>query len=119
MVITDKTDNEDYHSIKIQNFASIEQVNVNLKISIRCSEEQTVEGLLPEFMGAYQRRGNYVSRQGYKVSFVGDKTLPAQSVNEDTVHGEIIGFFVADGILYRVSGEMSVNQMKEFIDSLT
>ena len=118
MEIWNQTDNEDYHIIQIGNFAAIEQSVVNLKISMRCSEEQSVEGLLTEFMGDFQRRGEYISRQGYKVIFVGHKTLSPQSINDDVVDGKLTGVFVADGILYQLSGIVSVNQLKAFIDVL-
>lgn len=118
MNISDQTDNEDYHIIQIHNFAMTEQKFVNMEISIQCSEEQSIEGLLTEFMGDFQRRGNYVSEQGYKVILISHKTLSLQDTNDDAIDGTISGFFVANGILYEISGELSVNQMKEFIDSL-
>ena len=118
MNISDQTDNKDYHTIQIQNFAVTEQVPIDMEISIRCSEEQSIEGLLTEFMGDFQRRGSYVSEQGYKVILIGDKILASQHINDKVIDGTIYGFFVADGILYEVSGELSVNKMKEFIDSL-
>lgn len=118
MNILDQTDNEDYHIIQIDNFAVTEQRPINMTISIQCSEEQSIEGLLTEFMGDFQRRGNYISKQGYKVIFIKDKILSLQDTNDDAINGTLFGFFVANGILYEVSGELSVNQMKEFIDSL-
>lgn len=118
MSISDQTDNEDYHNIQIDNFAMTEQKFVDMKIGIRCSEEQSIEGLLTEFMGDFQRRGSYVSEQGYKVILIGHKTLSLQDTNDDVIDGTISGFFVANGILYEISGELSVNQMRKFIDSL-
>lgn len=118
MDISDQTDNEDYHIIQIHNFAVTEQKPMNMTISIQCSEEQSIEGLLTEFMGDFQKRGSYVSKQGYKVILIGHKILLSQDTNDDVIDGILSGFFVANGILYQVSGELSVNQMKEFIDSL-
>lgn len=118
MNISDQTDNEDYHNIQIHNFAMTEQKFVDMKIRIRCSEEQSIEGLLTEFMGDFQRRGSYVSEQGYKVILMGHKILSLQDTNDDVIDGTISGFFVADGILYEISGELSVRQMRKFIDSL-
>lgn len=118
MNISDQTDNEDYHNIQIENFAMTEQKFVDMKISIRCSEEQSIEGLFTEFIGDFQKRGSYVSEQGYKVILIGYKTLSLQDTNDDVIDGTISGLFVADGILYEISGELSVNQMRKFIDSL-
>ena len=122
MEINDKTDNEDYHMIYIDNFAYVENGKnstlLDLEISIRCSTAQSSKGLITEYLGNYQRRGEYVSKQGYQVIFVGNQIFPWQTLDDDTVNGELISIFVADGILYQFSGKVSINQMKEIIDLL-
>lgn len=55
------TDNKDYHIIKIDPFTDAENGSLKMKISIKCSSNQKQEGLLPEVLGEYEIKGEFVS----------------------------------------------------------
>lgn len=103
------TDNKDYHSIVIDPFTDDKNGSLKMSISIKCSSNQKEEGLLPEFLGDYEIKGEFVSSQGYKVIVIGGK--------EET-DKELIAVFVADGILYQLRGKTSIGDLKRIIRSL-
>lgn len=72
------TDNTDYHDIEIESFVEKKEYSLKMKIFIKCSADQTQEGLFPEFLGEFDLKEEYISSQGYHVVVIGGRpeTLP-------------------------------------------
>lgn len=112
------TDNTDYHRIEMMPFVETDEYSLNMTISIKCSADQTQEGLMPEFLGEFELKGDFISLQGYHVVVIGGitETLPDGSISSG---GSLTAVFVADGILYQLSGKVDIGELKRMINSLS
>lgn len=89
---------------------------ISIEIDITLSEEQLNIGWSVDYLGMYDYVETFYSKQGYKVNII-----------EDTIGGEHTesfvsrkcAIFVADGIQYTLEGKVSLEKMKEIIDSMT
>lgn len=89
--------------------------SISMEIDIMLSQEQLDIGWPVDYLGMYEYVETFYSKQGYKVNII-----------EDTIEREYAGnsiskkcaVFVADGIQYTLEGRVSLEKMKEIIDSM-
>ena len=88
---------------------------VSLKIDLILGEEQLAHGWDTDYLGMYHFVEQYESAQGYLVNLVEDtigEEPPADYVSKK------IAVFVADGIRYTLTGQVSLDTMKELVDTM-
>lgn len=112
------TDNKDYHEIIIEPFVETDEYSLSMDVSIKCSPDQTKEGLLPEFLGEFEIKGDFISSQGYHVVVIGGKTEKLSNGSQGT-GGSYTAVFVADGILYQLKGKTGVEELRRIINALS
>ncbi len=142
------TDNKDYAMIKIENYIVGDTTNyrsaeeeptyrfeyegipytydagedyyssVKLEISMILSEEQNTIGFDKDYLGMYEFVEQYTSEQGYKVNLLESTVADGAENLPENFHTKQIAVFVADGIRYELSGHVSVDTMKEIVDSM-
>ncbi len=138
MHVSVETDNKDYAVISVHNYiigdcqdfrqmederyysqghGQIFYSPVSLTADIILSDEQLANGWSHDYLGYYQFVLNYVSSQDYRVTIVED-TVDGAAPLPDGVVSEKCAIFVADGIRYTLSGRVSVDTMKEIVDSM-
>lgn len=88
---------------------------VSLEADIILSEEQLHQGWERDYLGLYEFVESYRSEQGWKVNLIQDTVN--QSVPEEYI-SEKCAVFVVDGIRYTLKGRVSLETMKEIIDSM-
>lgn len=82
---------------------------VDLQIDILSDETKSAEQLLEsQYIGDFKFIEQYTSRQGYKVDIL------STTFNSKSHHA----IFVADGIKYTLSGGVTLEKMKEIVDSM-
>ncbi|MDO4553650.1 MAG: hypothetical protein Q4B70_00720 [Lachnospiraceae bacterium] len=89
---------------------------ITLQEDIILSKEQEETEWSTDYLGYYQYVESYISAQGYKVNIVED-TL----VDDDTFSGvvsEKCAIFVSDGVRYTLRGRISLETLKELVDSM-
>lgn len=80
---------------------------IDLRIEI-LSNEDVVSKPEHGYLGNYKFEEQYISEQGYKVNLLSD----------DRDEGVCTAIFVADGIRYQLDGRVSVETMKDIVDSM-
>ncbi|NBK91471.1 hypothetical protein D5278_05655 [bacterium 1XD21-13] len=88
---------------------------VSLKADLILGEQQMAIGWDTEYLGMSQFVEQYISKQGYRVNILEDtisETPPEDYVSKKTA------IFVADGIRYSLTGQVSMETMKEIVDSM-
>lgn len=88
---------------------------VSLKAELILNEEQMALGWDTEYLGMYRFMENYISRQGYRVNILEDTI--AEDPPEDYVSDKT-AVFAADGIRYTLTGQVSIETLKEIVDSM-
>ena len=88
---------------------------VSLKADIILSENQMNNGWSVDYLGNYQFREQYISKQGYKVNIIESKTTDSDKENYIS---EKCAVFVADGIRYTLKGRTSLENIKAIIDTM-
>lgn len=91
---------------------------VSLMIEMILSEEQLEIGLNKDYLGAYEYMETYTSAQGYKVNMIQSTILESEKESIGNYMSEKVAIFVADGIQYTLKGRVSVDTMKEIVDTM-
>ncbi len=86
---------------------------INLELQLVLTDEQAQRGLNDEYLGYYQYETDYISAQGYKVNI-----LCTTGETNSPEYAKRIAVFVAGGIQYKLSGQVSTATMKKVIDSM-
>ena len=131
-----KTDNENFAILMFENYVTGDTSNyryneeegfyeyqkgkeyyspVSLKADIILSENQMNNGWSVDYLGNYQFKEQYISKQGYKVNIIESKTTDS---NEENYISEKCAVFVADGIRYTLKGRTSLENIKAIIDTM-
>lgn len=87
---------------------------VSLNIDLILSKTQLETGWDTDYLGMYRFVESYTSRQGYVVNIIEDTI---EEDLEDYV-SEKVAVFVADGVRYSLKGRVSVDTMKNIIDTM-
>lgn len=87
---------------------------VSLTADLVLSESQLDNGWDTDYLGMYRFAENYTSEQGYKVNIIED-TIEEEL--EDYV-SEKAAVFVAGGIRYTLKGRVSIDTMKDIVDTM-
>lgn len=90
---------------------------VSLSVEIILSQEQLDIGLDKDYLGMYEYVENYRSAQGYKVNVLRGTESDGREDTDDIVT-EKTAIFVADGIRYTLTGRVSLDTLKEIVDSM-
>ena len=89
---------------------------ITLNVDVVLSDEQLKNGWDMDYLGMYEFVESFKSEQGYQVNLIqstnGEEKLPEGAVSEKC------GVFVADGVRYTLKGRVSVETMKEIINSM-
>ena len=88
---------------------------IDLAIFIICSDEQLTDYSV-DFLGDLEHVETYHSSQGYVVNIIQD-TIPKENMYPG-FKPNCRAVLVADGIQYKLSGHVTVEKMKEIVDSL-
>ena len=88
---------------------------VSLKADIILSENQMNNGWSVDYLGNYQFKEQYISKQGYKVNIIESKTTDSDKENYIS---EKCAVFVADGIRYTLKGSTSLENIQAIIDTM-
>lgn len=131
-----KTDGKDFAIITVDNYITGDTENyrymeeesryaydngkeyftpVSLTIDLILSESQMENGWDTDYLGLYRFVENYTSKQGYRVNIVED--LVEGETPENYV-SEKVAVFVADGIRYSLKGRVSVDTMKDIVNTM-
>lgn len=131
-----ETDQKDYAIIKMENYiigdtnsymyleeedrfqyehGEVYYSPISLSMDLILSQEQLDQGWDTDYMGFYEYVESYTSKQGYKVNLIQDTT--GENVSEDYI-SEKCAVFVADGIRYTLCGRISMEMIKEIVDSM-
>lgn len=89
---------------------------ISMEAIVILSDEQLAQGLDSEYLGYYEYYDSFVSSQGYKVNLIQSTT----NYNNDAsdIVSEKCAVFVANGIRYTLKGHVSIQTMKQIINSL-
>lgn len=90
---------------------------VSLSIEIILSQEQLDIGLDKDYLGMYEYVESYRSAQGYKVNILRGTESDGRE-DMDNIVTEKTAIFVADGIRYTLTGRVSLDTVKEIVDSM-
>ncbi|MDO5785948.1 MAG: hypothetical protein Q4P20_12905, partial [Eubacteriales bacterium] len=90
---------------------------VSLSIEIILSQEQLDIGLDKDYLGMYEYVESYRSEQGYKVNVLRGTESDGREDMDDIVT-EKTAIFVANGIRYTLTGRVSLDTLKEIVDSM-
>lgn len=131
------TDNKDYAMLTMENYIIGDTSNfryldeegryeyehgknyyspVSLNVDLILSDEQLENGWDTDYLGMYESIEEYQSAQGYKVNLIQD-TNGKERADKDVV-SEKIAVFVSDGVRYTLKGRVSVDTMKEIVDTM-
>lgn len=109
------TDEKDFCIVTMENYIAGEHP-VSLEADIVLSEEQLEIGWNKDYLGMYEFVEAYRSEQGFRVNLIqstnGKEPLPEGAVSEKCA------VFAADGIQYTLKGRVSMERMKEIVDSM-
>lgn len=132
------TDNKDYCFITVENYiigdvtgfklipdgtayayehGKVYYSPVSLSVEIILSQEQLDIGLDKDYLGMYEYVESYRSAQGYKVNILRGTENEGQKDTDD-IATEKTAIFVADGIRYTLTGRVSLDTLKEIVDSM-
>lgn len=139
MLIDYKSDHANWIMIKItgfiigdvQNLKKVENENIytydsgteysspiDLEIDIMTSDEQKKIGWERDYLGYYEFKESYVNKQGIKVNFLEDTVENENILNSSNYRPEYKAILVSDGVRYILSGRVSLDKMKEIVDSM-
>lgn len=137
--VTLETDNQCFAQVQVENFILGDVTNVHydteiedyrytsgstyyspvtLTAALILNQEQLEIGWNVDYLGMYTYQESYRSPQGYRVNLI------ASTEGEGATHpagfqSEKRAIFVADGIYYTLTGQVSTETMKEIIAGLT
>lgn len=83
---------------------------VTLEVDLILSDEQLEHGWDTDYLGMYESVEEYQSAQGYQVNLIQDTIGAGVS--------EKIAVFVTDGVRYTLKGRVSIDTMKDIVDSM-
>lgn len=112
-----ETDKQDFAIITLENYILVDAANrhIDLTVDIMLSQTQEENGWDVDYLGMYQFKESYVSKQGYRVNIVEDMTDEERAENYVS---EKCAIFVADGIRYTLKGRTSVENIKAIVDTM-
>lgn len=131
------TDNKDYAMLTMENYIIGDTNNfswlpeegryeyshghtyyspVSLNIDLILSDEQLENGWDTDYLGMYENIEEYQSAQGYTVDLLQDTN--GKKTADQNVVSEKIAVFVADGVRYTLKGRVSIDTMKEIVDTM-
>lgn len=132
-----RTDNKDYAMLTMENYITGDTSNfrylkdeeryeyehgqnyyspVSLSVDLILSEEQLENGWDTDYLGMYENVEEYQSAQGYTVDLI-QSTNGNETADQDVI-SEKIAVFVADGVRYTLKGQVSIDIMKEIVDTM-
>lgn len=138
-VIRLDTDNKDFNIIKIDNYiigdtSNFELIDldnmyrfehgneyftpVSLEIEMILSEEQMENGIERDFLGMYEYVESYISNQGYKVNIIQVSITPESEDLPSNFSSRKSAIFVANGIRYTLTGCVSLDTLKEIVNTM-
>ena len=88
---------------------------VSLTVDLILSESQMNHGWDTDYLGLYEFVESYTSDQGYRVNIIQD------TVNEENPEGyvsEKAAVFVADGVRYSLKGRVSIDTLKNIVNTM-
>lgn len=88
---------------------------VSLTVRLILSEEQLNRGWDWEYLGMYRFAESYTSGQGYRVNLV-ERTLENGDTGDAVLEKSAV--FVADGVEYTLRGRVSMETMKEIVETM-
>ncbi len=88
---------------------------VSLTADLILSEDQMRNGWDTDYLGLYKFVESYTSDQGYRVNIIQD-TVNAENM-EDYV-SEKVAIFVADGVRYSLKGRVSIDTLKNIVNTM-
>ena len=89
---------------------------VSLNVDLILSDEQLENGWDTDYLGMYESIEEFQSAQGYKVNLIQD-TNGKETADKDVV-SEKIAVFVSDGVRYTLKGRVSIDTMKDIVDTM-
>lgn len=84
---------------------------ISLTVDVILSENQLKNGWDTDYLGLYEFVENYTSAHGYKVNII-------ESGGEANGKTEKCAILVADGIRYTLRGRVSIDTIKQIVDTL-
>lgn len=88
---------------------------ISLTVRLILSEEQLNRGWDWEYLGMYRFAESYTSGQGYRVNLV-ERTLENGDTGDAVLEKSAV--FVADGVEYTLRGRVSMETMKEIVETM-
>ena len=88
---------------------------VSLTVDLILSEDQMSNGWDTDYLGLYEFVESYTSAQGYRVNIIQD------AVDEENVEdyvSEKVAVFVADGVRYSLKGRVSIDTLKNIVNTM-
>lgn len=89
---------------------------VSLNIDLILSKDQLEIGLDTDYLGMYKNIGQYKSAQGYKVNLLQETN--GSGIKDKDVVPRKIAIFVSKGVRYTLKGQVSIDTMKEIVDTM-
>lgn len=89
---------------------------VSLNIDLILSKGQLEIGLDTDYLGMYKNIGQYKSAQGYKVNLLQETN--GSGIKDKDVVPRKIAIFVSNGVRYTLKGQVSIDTMKEIVDTM-
>lgn len=129
------TDNKDYNFITVENYIIGDTSNfkflpdekvyifdsgreyyspVSLSIDLILSEMQKEIGIEQDYLGNYKFVESFQSKQGYKVNII--RSTSGDGVSN--IESKKLAIFVADGMRYTLSANVSLNKLKDIVNSM-
>ncbi len=138
-LVTCSSDNENWVNVKItayivgdvQNILKVDKKYYNytsgdkyyspidLEIDIITSDSQKETGWDRDFLGYYEFVETYTTNQGIIVNIIKDSIDANQTVDKTIYREKYAAVFVYDGIRYILSGRVSIDTMKEILNSMS
>lgn len=89
---------------------------VSLGVNIILSESQLKKGWNVDYLGMYEFVEQFESEQGYKVNLI--QSAGGDAKMQDGYVCRKCAVFVADGIYYTLTGQVSIEKMKEIVNTM-
>lgn len=89
---------------------------VSLNIDLILSNDQLETGLDTDYLGMYKNIGQYKSAQGYRVNLLQETN--GTGIKDKNVVPRKIAIFVSNGVRYTLKGQVSIETMKEIVDTM-
>lgn len=89
---------------------------VSLNIDLILSNDQLETGLDTDYLGMYKNIGQYKSAQGYRVNLLQETN--GSGIKDKNVVSRKIAIFVSNGVRYTLKGQVSIETMKEIVDTM-